>query len=190
MLLPKIVASAIVALSLALPQFPMEIERGTVDDDVAITSRYVDVATNGTNECSVVFDESNFQAAAGRASTDRIYIRSSVLRKFILLHEIAHCYDVDPAPTGVDPIEWREYLADDFAVTELYANGEISKNEIQDISRIRRKSPLSFARIPTEEVGPLIEDTPSTSGTKDRLLAARAFRFTHLGLSTSSVGMH
>jgi hypothetical protein len=176
MFIPKIVAATLVALAAVNPVFPVDMDEGTVPDDIGQTTRYVGDQYEQTVRCEVLFDQSNFANSFDRFSQAGVKISERRMREFILMHETGHCYDGVAPPAGVDAMEWREYFADSFAAMEMYANGAVSIAELKMIARVRKINPARYAHVPVEEILPLLENGAYPSTTAERLIAAKSFR--------------
>lgn len=137
MVIPKVVAATIMALSSLNPAFSVKFADDRPLSDVAAASRYYGPNYQDTTACTINLDEDNLQQTIYWADRKSIPISEKVLRAFILLHEAAHCYDTVDAPAGMDPIKWREFAADEFAATELYAQKFIDLKGYQTLISFR-----------------------------------------------------
>jgi hypothetical protein len=179
MLLTKIAAGVVLALSTMNPSFEVQFEDGVLND-IGTTYRYIASDSYATTSCTVVVDSQNLTEIGLRLDSAGISFPHDTFKTFILLHELAHCYDMDREPQGVDPVQWREYLADEFAATELFAQGAINKSDFQRFIRLRRTYTRSIPHVPMAKSIHLIDSEGFADTTVDRFNAARTFRNKHL----------
>lgn len=179
MLLTKIAAGVVLALSTMNPSFEVKFEDGILND-IGTAYRYFGNDSYATTACTVVVDGENLNEVSRRLNYAGISLPGESFKSFILLHELAHCYDMDLEPEGVDPIQWREYLADEFAATELFAQGAINKSDYQKLIRLRRTYTRSIPLVPMAKSIHMIDSGGFPGTTIERFNAAREFRVKHL----------
>lgn len=152
----SLVIIIILSLSNATSSFGVTIHEGHVVDDIAETERVVGKTYTATQDCRITFDNNNLNAALVKFRSKYINISSSKLRDFILIHEVAHCFDGVQTPVGVDEIEWREYFADIYSAVELYRAGEITRRDYDQLIKLRNSSTQSFTVNALHEGIPLL----------------------------------
>lgn len=176
MLLPQVVATSALALALLFPSFTVKFEDTMDLNDVGESYRYIGKSYGDTTGCKVFIDENNLALTHRRVKSKSLSISNEVLRSFILLHELMHCYDNKPAPAGVNSLVWREYLADSFAATELYASGEIKMSVYEGLASFRRSLPVSDADNSILQFAPFVQEAAMGTTTEERLAILLAFR--------------
>lgn len=169
-----IVLAIILALSNGSP-FGVSVQAGPVMDDIAESERSFGKAYGETQGCRITFDNDNFNAALVKFRSKYIKLTSSKLRDFVLVHEVAHCFDGVPAPTGVDEIEWREYFADIFSGVELYRAGAITSEDYDQLIKLRSSSTQPF-RVNALSEGKLLLEFDKNASSVDLALRVKEFR--------------
>jgi hypothetical protein len=156
MIVPEVVLSVVLALAGSVPSVSVTIDDAVVVDDVAQASRFFGARYSDTSACRIGLDRDRLRIAADAMLSRHVRLAKDKLYKFILLHEVSHCYDGDQPPPGVDPMEWREFLADAYGAIEMYAAGEFDTAQYSQLIRFRESLPGSYARNPIREARGLL----------------------------------
>lgn len=93
------------------------------------------------NECVVSFNEES--RAFSTHTNNNIFVRmnfsNNTIKEFIFLHEFAHCHDGELSPQNIDSIEWREALADGYAIATLLDYDLVNTYKIDKFKQEREK---------------------------------------------------
>lgn len=93
------------------------------------------------NECVVSFNETSL--AFTNTTNNNVFvimnINNNIIKEFIFLHEFAHCHDGELPNKNVDSIEWREALADGYAMATLLDSNVINAHKINIFKKEREK---------------------------------------------------
>lgn len=93
------------------------------------------------NECVVSFNEDS--VAFTNTTHNNIFVKMNFnnvkIKEFIFLHEFAHCYDGELSPKNIDSIQWREALADGYAMATLLSNNLINSYQIKLFKKERER---------------------------------------------------
>jgi hypothetical protein len=178
MMLSNIVLAAILSLAQTNPSIKIEFHEGTLDEDVAQAQRYIGKSYGETTSCIITFDKTNFNKTEQKQKDKYVSIERAKLYDFVLLHEMAHCFDGIPEPTGADSMEWREFLADTFSASELYAAKIINEKDYNNLIKLRDLHPDPFKINALTASRSFLNMIPLDNSAK-RLAAAKQFRKDH-----------
>jgi hypothetical protein len=185
MMLSNIVLAAILSLAQTNPNIKIEFHEGTLDEDVAQAQRYIGKSYGETTSCIITFDKNNFSKTEQRQKDKRISLDRAKLYDFVLLHEMAHCFDGIPEPAGADSMEWREFLADTFSVSELYSGKILTEKDYVNLIKLRDSHPDPFKINALAASRSFLSLVPLDNSAK-RIAAAKQFRKDHFAARTSS----
>lgn len=119
---------------------PIKLENNNVIDDYAQASRFYNNYEN-TISCTVVLNTSqDLDKTSKKNPMIKAGFTSFQIKEFIYLHELAHCLDGELPIKDVDPIAWREALADGYASYIMYNHGLLSKTTIVRFAKLRMKT--------------------------------------------------
>lgn len=112
------------------------------------------------NECVISL---NTYASSFNDTSDRnIFIKmkwnETLIKEFIFLHELGHCQDGQIEPSNINQVQWREALADGYAMATLLDSNLVNEKSIDIFKNYRDKINSTGSVLMLNQIIPFFEN--------------------------------